>query len=241
MLRSLKCAALEVLLNMGESTSAEVLLGKLEIIFGNVFTTEQLLERFFEATQKKDEQIATWACRLEELASRANEKAPGVAGAAMKRSKFWTGIRNGAVKTATRHKFDDGLSFEDLVVACRIAEAEPNPEESSKQQSSGTIAAAAAAVSEPQVQKVQSMLSQNDAKLEELLKMVKSLQLKVDTYQKTFHRPLTGDPQPTLQHFESNARQNAGYSNTAPPPTWTRREQPQPPTSDRPNAGQQYY
>lgn len=79
--RYLKGSALDVLHNMGEVVSPKAAIGKLDIVFGNVFATE-LLEKFFGAAQTDGESVAGWACRLEEIAARANEKEPGVANSA---------------------------------------------------------------------------------------------------------------------------------------------------------------
>lgn len=225
--RSLKGSALEIMLNMGDVVNPDPLLAKLDIIFGNVFTSEHLLEKFFGASQHKDEKVARWACRLEELAARANEKSPGVANDAMKRSKFWMGLRNDTVKTATRHKFDAGQSFEKLVVACRIAEAEPNEDNAAVEKPGQTVKVEEDKAG-AQVAAIKVQMNQNDAKLSQILDMVRDLKVRVDEYEKG------GNPiiqQPPNAPFRPPFNNRSGYprpTEHAPQTQPTQHQQPLP-------------
>ena len=63
----------------------------------------------------------------------------------MLRSKFWSGLRNDRIKDATRHHYEAGLSFEDLLVEARAREEEfsrGSKQEPAKVQSKGASAQA---------------------------------------------------------------------------------------------------
>lgn len=220
--RSLKGSALEVLHNMGELTSPEPLIAKLEIIFGNVFTTEQLLSKFFGAVQLKDESIAVWACRLEEIAARANEKEPGIASASMKRSKFWTGLTCDVIKTATRHKFDAGFSFEELLIACRVAEAEMELTKMRGSEVAQPKDQRSEVKADMQVNSIQQELRQNNNTLQSLVDMVKVLHTRIDTLEKERPEPVTAATAPTYQAPQPHLQQPPQRASdpTSRPPTW---------------------
>ena len=72
--RSLKGTASAVLLHLGEDIKVKGLLEQLDIVFGNVFAVEQLLEQFYSASQNGNESVALWVCRLEEIVDRAKQR-----------------------------------------------------------------------------------------------------------------------------------------------------------------------
>ena len=53
----------------------DVVLGKLDQIFGSILPVETLLERFYTARQLQTETVATWACRLGDLSVSSAGKA----------------------------------------------------------------------------------------------------------------------------------------------------------------------
>ena len=86
----------------------------------------------------------------------------------MVRSKFWTGLRSDRIKTALRHRLDDGASFEVLLRQARTVESEIE-----------TKATGKAAVNSQQVE---------NKKLDEILQLVNSLDVrlkKVEASQKS--------------------------------------------------------
>ena len=93
------------------------ILAKFDSVFGNVLTPEALLGEFYQAKQG-DETVAAWACKLENLRRQLMEGPMAHAATVeMLRSKFWYGLESKAVKNATRHHFECGLSYDNL---CRI-------------------------------------------------------------------------------------------------------------------------
>lgn len=126
--RSVRGTAADVLLNMGEQTSVEAVLVKMERVFGNILPPERLLEQFYSAQQKEGEPAAVWACRLEDILSQIRSKKCALVsadGAAdMLRTKFFSGLESGNIKTSLRHRFDANASYDELLVAARVAESE---------------------------------------------------------------------------------------------------------------------
>lgn len=124
--RSLRGNAADVLLHLGDSVTLDQLLEKMEVVFGEVLSAEQLLEGFYSAKQKANESVATWGCRLEELVDKARRKGAieGSAVEAMLRTKFWSGLASPEVKMALRHLFDQKVTFNKLLGQARADEAE---------------------------------------------------------------------------------------------------------------------
>ncbi|KAK6183272.1 hypothetical protein SNE40_010783 [Patella caerulea] len=75
------------------------------------------MQKFYTETQKGGESMTSFGCRLESLLQIA--VANGHVGIAAKddmlRSKFWTGLRNEALKSQTRHKYDTARCYDDLL------------------------------------------------------------------------------------------------------------------------------
>ena len=127
--RSLKGTASEVLLHFAEDIKVKGLLEKFDIVFGNVFTVEQLLEQFYSASQNVNESVALWGCRLEEIVDKAKQrKAIGSDSvSSMLRSKFWSGIINGInspVKEALRSSYNSSTQYFELLREARVVEME---------------------------------------------------------------------------------------------------------------------
>jgi len=56
--RSLNGTASKVLLHHGEDVKVKAVLENFDIVFGNVFAIEQLLEQFYSASQGVNESVA---------------------------------------------------------------------------------------------------------------------------------------------------------------------------------------
>ena len=122
--RSLKGTASDVLQHLGENVDVKSVLAKFDIVFGNVFSAEQLLEQLYSAKQLSSESVAVWGCRLEEIVNRAQERkaVPSESVFSMLRSKFWSGLNNVRVKEALRHHYDSGMSYDCLLREARAIE-----------------------------------------------------------------------------------------------------------------------
>ena len=122
--RSLKGMARDCLLQLGEDVDVSTILSNLDDLFGDVLSREQLLEQFYSAQQTAEENVACWGCRLRDILSRCLVSSSDPDFQSMLRRKFWTGLYQDRIRDATRHRFDNGATFEELLVACRTVEQE---------------------------------------------------------------------------------------------------------------------
>ena len=67
---SLRGAARDLLIPLGEDASVDELLDKLDGFYGNVSTTETIIQSFYNDFQKENESVATFGSRLEQTLSR---------------------------------------------------------------------------------------------------------------------------------------------------------------------------
>ena len=117
--RSLRGTAAEVLLNMGIGVQPQEIIGKLDIVFGVVLTNEAILEEFYASRQRDRETAVQWGCRVERLLKQAKDQ-KAIRGETeyienMARTKLWSGLRDGKIKEALRHRFDSGEEFVELL------------------------------------------------------------------------------------------------------------------------------
>lgn len=141
--RSLRGQAADVLLHLGEGVAIRDLLAKLDVVFGDVLSTESVLENFYSSRQLAKESMALWACRLEDILQKAVLKGAFEESASkeMLRSKFWSGIFDPNMKMALRHHFDSGMDFSDLLTHARVVEDEfTKPKAKCAQQSEDPLA-----------------------------------------------------------------------------------------------------
>lgn len=174
--RSLRGTAAEVLLNLGQGVSPLQILEKFDVVFGTALTSQSLLEDFYSTHQKEEENVVRWGCRLESLLNLVKEKGLFSDNTeAMKRSKFWSGLKDEHVKGALRHRFDTGESYQGLLTAARAVEHEQweqtkwnegKPEVSTQARKHGGKQA------KVQVQEVR-VPSNVESKLEELINLFK--------------------------------------------------------------------
>jgi hypothetical protein len=124
--RSLKSTASAVLLNLGVDIDPKGVIEKFDVVFGNILPSEMLLEDFYTARQNEKESIIAWGCRIESLLNKAKEQGTILGTEDMAKTKFWSGIRDEKIKSALRHKFDAGESFQELLKNARMLEHEFN-------------------------------------------------------------------------------------------------------------------
>ena len=98
---------------MGENASIDYILNKLDGFYGNVSSSETLIQSFYSDYQKDSETIVAHGSRLEQTLSRAIRYGhiDLVAKDAMLRSKFWTGLKSAQLKHSTRHLYDSIKDF----------------------------------------------------------------------------------------------------------------------------------
>ena len=155
--RSLRGNAAEVLRYMGEKVGLDQILDKFEINFGEVLTPEQLLADFYSAEQVAKQSCTIWGCKLEHILTQLQEKGSFSPAAVqdMLRSKFWMGLQDERIKNATRHKFESGSTYEDLLTSVRKLELEFAPKAGAAKQQ-----AQQATPSDPLMDKMDKLLSE---------------------------------------------------------------------------------
>ncbi len=111
--KALRGMARQVLIPLGETASSADIVAKLDGLFGNVSSNESVMQRFYAETQKENESVTAFGCRLESLLQIAIENGyvSSLAKNDMLRSKFWTSLRSEQLKSQTRHKYDSTKSF----------------------------------------------------------------------------------------------------------------------------------
>ena len=170
--RSLRSPAADVLVRLGASASLECIIGKLQSLYGNVLSGEDLLEKFYSASQKghppDKETCAQWSNRLEDLIYQAAEKGAitreSIPGSLKKR--FWSGLFDPLIKSDLRHRLDDH-TFEEILLEARSLEEEyrgssQKPKSSQVTESSGT--------SDQKLDQILKRMDQLDQEIRELKK-----------------------------------------------------------------------
>ncbi|XP_068240944.1 uncharacterized protein [Palaemon carinicauda] len=78
--------------------------------------------------QKKEETVASWACRLEELMSKIVLRDPSRMSeehvSKMLHKKFWSGLQSLLITMSLRYQMDIGVSFENMLVSAWVIELE---------------------------------------------------------------------------------------------------------------------
>ena len=128
--KSLRGAARETLIPLGEEATSDSMIAKLDTLFGHVRSNESVMQNFYSATQREGETVTAFGCRLESMLQVAIQNGHISISARddMLRSKFWTGLRSEKLKSQTRHKYDNILSYELLLREIRAVDMEINPE-----------------------------------------------------------------------------------------------------------------
>ncbi len=111
---------------MSDDPDPENIIQKLEGLFGDVLSGESLIQKFYAESQKPDETVSSWGCRLEQLLTSAVEKGKILDSAKndMLRSQFWGNLYSEQLKNACRHKYDIIDNFAELCIAVRAIEQE---------------------------------------------------------------------------------------------------------------------
>ena len=167
---SLKGTARSMLVPLGESASVKDILLKLDGFYGNVSTSETLIQSFYSDYQKDTESIVAFGSRIEQTLSRAVRYGhiDLVAKDAMLRSKFWTGLKSQTLKNSTRHFYDSIKDFQTLLREIRKVDQEDASYKSSKKAT----------------QQVQSGNTTTDETSSLLLKQMKELMGRMETMEK---------------------------------------------------------
>jgi hypothetical protein len=123
---SLKGKARSLLLSLSEHATAENIIDKLDGVYGNVYSSEALLEKCFKETEQPNQSVAEYGMKLESIIQSAVEKGDisFVAKNQMLKSKYWSGLRDPLLKNSSRYKFDTTKDFDQLRKEIRAIELE---------------------------------------------------------------------------------------------------------------------
>ncbi|XP_070198734.1 paraneoplastic antigen Ma3-like [Littorina saxatilis] len=119
---SLQGKAAHILVRLGPGASISDILNKMDSVYGEIETESDVLAEFYGAHQEKNETVADWGCRLEQLLDVAKRQAyvPGNPDEAL-RNKFWTGLRQ-ELKDVSAYQYDTSTSFDQLRITLRRIE-----------------------------------------------------------------------------------------------------------------------
>ena len=123
--KSLRGEASNIVRRLGIDADIDMVIFKLDGIYGLVEDAEQLLSQFYSAKQKQGEKVSSWGCRIEDLLDRANRQEPLHAKSMndMLRKKFWNGLLP-KLRESSRSKTEHIKEFNKLMVAVRMIECE---------------------------------------------------------------------------------------------------------------------
>lgn len=186
--RSARGAALDVLRNTAHDNSVASMMERLDLIFGNVQSSDYLYEEYWKARQSDQEPAAVWGCRLEELLSQLTEKGAvdSESRCAMLRSKFFHGLRMETMQARLQHYFDNGASYETLLRHARQLEAGPGGGDKVPKAKVASVQPSRDVSSDADVAK----------KLDLLLREMNTLKSEVDSLKKSQSTAATGSGQP---------------------------------------------
>ena len=123
--KSLRGEASKLVQRLGVSVKIHEMLDRLQLMYGRVEDTSDLLAEFHKATQEPNESVSSWCCRLEDLLHRALNDDPNIISKTEEtlRLKFYSGLRP-ALKNRIRHHKDNLRSLDKLLYEARRAELE---------------------------------------------------------------------------------------------------------------------
>ena len=122
--KNLRGKAREILLTFGETAKPSDILNKLEGIYGNVSTSEVILQQFYIQSQRANESVADYSVRIENLLRRAvrNRSITYTVRNEMLCSKLWNGLRDPLLKNSSRYTYETEKDFYELTKKLRAVE-----------------------------------------------------------------------------------------------------------------------
>lgn len=123
---SLRGSARMMVIPLGQESTLVQIMDRLDCMFSDASTKEDLMTEFFNSSQAADESVTSYACRLETLLQAIINKGqlPGVARNDILRHKFWTGLSSDMLRLQTRHKYDTLADYNQLLREIRKVEKE---------------------------------------------------------------------------------------------------------------------
>lgn len=194
MRNALKGQARSLLLTMPKTATPQQILDKLEGVYGNVYSSEALLQKFYTEKQQPNQSVADYGMKLESILQSAIDR--GHINSASKdemlRSKFWSGLSDPLLRNASRHKYDNIKNFDELRREVRAIELDLM---NSSRGDSNTQSSQSSRVQ-------QSSISVEVQKLTEVLKKLDSFGTRMDSMESELKSLKTPDG----RHNQSNFR-----------------------------------
>ncbi|CAG2192826.1 unnamed protein product [Mytilus edulis] len=161
--RSLRGDASKVPMRLGPEATIDDIIDKMDSIYGSVDQPKALLGQFYTARQQDDEDVARWACRLEEILSKAKNRKNVTEENIndMLTSKLFDGLRP-EMKNIVRYKKDTITDFHSLLKATREIENQPNlkPYLKKKPPTQATSKSTTTTVENRQIQQLTALVKQ---------------------------------------------------------------------------------
>jgi len=116
----------KVLTTLKPNASKRDILGKLEKNFGDVKTEEIVIEEFYNTSQERNEDVANWGTRLENLLQKAVDKGEidSSRSERMLRNRFWRHLKDTELRNSTRKFYESEMSYDMLKRRVRREEQE---------------------------------------------------------------------------------------------------------------------
>ena len=192
--KNLRGKARETLLTLGETAKPSDILNKLEGIYGNVSTNEVLLQQFYIECQRKDEAVADYSIRIENLLRRATRSRTisDEIRNEMLCSKLWNGLRDPLLKNSSRYTYETEKDFNQFRKKLRSIEQDlsvsslTNSLTSSAADSQLLTSGNKETVDVKQMQQSTSDSNSTDKKLDGLLQQMKLLRERMDSLENKF-------------------------------------------------------
>ena len=204
--QSLRGKAATAAICLGPDCNVAQLVSKLGDMFGSVDRGQSLFSIFYSAHQKENEDVTSWACRLEEILNRASAQSnvsPEVKDE-MLRNQLWSGLGTD-LRDKSAYIFDQGGSFGELLRALRRMETDMLERQPKK---SSVVSKGAIHTGDTEINEVKCLLKQLTADVADLKKF-KSESANPPRIQQDSHskyrlqqQPHRRDPRIPQQHSE---------------------------------------
>ena len=154
-------------MSVGPDGDVAELVAKLEDMFGNVVRGQSLLSVFYSARQMEDENVTSWACRLEEILNSVSvhDSFTPESRDEMLHNQLWSGLKT-ELRDKSAYLFDKGDSFGNLLRSLRRMEADM----AEKQPPKKTVSKAAISTENSELQEMKGMIKQLSTEVARLKK-----------------------------------------------------------------------
>jgi hypothetical protein len=211
---SLRGEASRVAVRLGTDATVQQLLDKMKHLYGTVDAGEDLLARFYSASQKDDESVLQWSGRLEDLLQEALQagKIKGTDSSEILKNKFWNGLKH-PLHEISGYKFDQNLTYEEFLVEVRKIEQSLSGRDSKSTQKPTKI------TGRSNVQQQPEGASANDNPTSDANAILLQLQTQVNALTEQMNQ-LSGQVYAAKTSTQSSNSQSTATQQRPPPTCW---------------------